>query len=213
MTRAGTAYREWVDSVELGRRVRATVGVHPAVRGVQLVGSRAHRRETPLSDWDFLVETDDFRAVRDALPALVAPLEPIVEQWDRLSEEASYYMLLLPGGIKVDLVFDVPPVLEPPWEVRAETLHGIDAHFWDWILWLGGKQLGGNDDVVRFSLDRLMYEHLLEPLGVERPPATVADAVDAYRAARDERERELGVQVPRAAEEAVLPRLRSAGLA
>jgi hypothetical protein len=201
-----------VASVELESRVRATVGAHPAVSSVELVGSRAHERETPLSDWDFLVRTDDFPTVRDALPALVAPLEPIVEQWDRLSEEASYYMLLLPGGVKVDLVFDVPPVLEPPWDVQPETLPGIDAHFWDWILWLGGKQLAGTDELVRFSLDRLMYEHLLRPLGVERPPATIAEAVDAYRAARSARERELGVQVPRAAGEAVLPRLRAARL-
>lgn len=177
-----------------------------------LVGSRAHNRETALSDWDFLVATDDFPAVRDALPDLVAPLEPIVEQWDRLSEEASYYMLLLPGGVKVDLVFDVPPVHESPWEVRADTLAGVDAHFWDWILWLGGKHLGGNDDLVRLSLDRLMFEHLLQPLGVERPPATIPDALNAYRAARDERERDLGVSVPRVAEEAVVRRLRDVGL-
>ena len=150
--------------------------------------------------------------MRDALPTLVAPLEPVVEQWDRLSEEASYYMLLLPDGVKVDLVFDVPPVLEPPWDVSAETLRGIDAHFWDWILWLGGKQLGGNDDLVRFTLDRLMYEHLLQPLGVRRPPATIAEAVDAYRGARDNRERELGVSVPRAAEDAVVRRIRSVAL-
>ena len=198
-----------MDSPGLERRVRATVAAHPAVRAVALVGSRAQGRATPLSDWDFLVETDDFRAVRDALPALVAPLEPIVEQWDRLSEEASYYMLLLPGGVKVDLVFDVPPVLEPPWEVTAGTLRGIDAHFWDWILWLGGKHLGGNEELVRLSLDRLMYEHLLQPLGAEHPAATIAEAVDAYRTTRDRHERKLGVHVPRAAEEAVLPRLRA----
>jgi hypothetical protein len=198
--------------VELERRVRAAVGAHPAVRSMELVGSRAHGRETALSDWDFLVATDDFEAVRDALPDLVAPLEPVVAQWDRLSEEASYYMLLLPGGVKVDLVFDVPPVLEPPWEVRAGTLAGVDAHFWDWILWLGGKQLGGADELVRFSLDRLMYEHLLQPLGVERPPATIAEAVERYRIARDDRERDLGVSVPRAAEEAVVRRLHDVGL-
>ena len=198
--------------MDLEDRVREAVGRHPAVRAVELVGSRAHDGATDLSDWDFLVEVDDFGAVRAALPELVAPLEPIVEQWDRLSEEASYYMVLLPGGVKVDLVFDVPPVLEPPWEVRADTLAGIDAHFWDWILWLSAKQLRGNYGLVRFTLDELMYDHLLQPLGVPERPATIADAVETYRAARGERERELAVRVPRAAEEAVLPRLRQAAV-
>jgi predicted nucleotidyltransferase len=200
-------------AVELEARVREALGAHPAVSSVELVGSRAQGRETMLSDWDFLVKVDVFAEVRETLSDLVAPLQPIVEQWDRLSEEASYYMLLLPGGVKVDLVFDVPPVLEPPWEVRAETLPALDAHFWDWILWLGGKQLAGDDRLVRITLDRLMYEHLLRPVGLAEPPATIAEAIERYRAARSECERELGVQVPRAAEEAVLPRLLAARVA
>ena len=165
-----------------------------------------------LSDWDFLVETDDFERLRADLPTLVEPLRPVVAQWDRLSEEASYYMLLLPRGIKVDLAFDEPPQLEPPWEVTAETLGGLDAHFWDWILWLGGKQLGGRDALVRGHLSGLMYEHLLGPLGVDELPDTIANAVERYQHTRGERERALGVNVSRAAERAVLPRLREAGV-
>ena len=165
-----------------------------------------------LSDWDFLVETDDFERVRADLSRLVEPLRPLAAQWDRLSEEAACYMLLLPDGTKVDLLFDRPPALEPPWQRRAETLDGIDRHFWDWILWLGGKQLGGRDALVRGHLSGLMYEHLLGPLGVGELPDTIANAVERYQHTRGERERALGVNVSRAAERAVLPRLREAGV-
>ena len=57
-----------------------------------------------------------------------------------------------------------------------------------------------------------MFEHLLSPLGVAQPPESIAEAVTAYREARGARERDLGAAVPRALEEAVLPRLESAGL-
>ena len=196
--------------MDVAARVAEVVGSHPAVGRVRLVGSRASGRETTLSDWDFLVETTDVDAVSTALPDLAARLEPLVAQWDRLSEEASYYMLILGDGTKVDLVLDRPPVLEPPWEVSAETLAGIDAHFWDWILWLGGKQLGGREELVRGMLGGLMFEHLLGPLGVPRPPSSIGEAVRSYLQARERRERELGTRVARTVEDAVLPRLRAA---
>ncbi len=188
------------------------LGSHDAVRSTRLVGSRAQGRQTDLSDWDFLVETDDLDRLWADLPVLVAPLTPLAAQWDRLSEEASYYMLMLPDGLKADLVFEYPPELQPAWEVNADTLGGIDDHFWDWIMWLGGKQLGGRTELLEGHLGGLMLEHLLSPLGVDEPPASIAGAVAAYRAARDAREHELGVAVPRALEEAVLLRLESAGL-
>ena len=199
--------------MDLDARVRTLLEPHPAVRAVRLVGSRARGEPTSLSDWDFVVESDDADALADALPGLVGPLEPVVAQWDRLSEESACYMLLLLDGMKVDFIVDRPPLLEPPWEVRPETLTAIDAHFWDWILWLGGKQLRGRDELVASMVGGLMFEHLLEPLGVTRAPESIADAVAAYRDARAARERELGIDVPRRPEEAVLPRLQAAGLA
>ena len=42
---------------------------HPAIHSVELIGSRARGDAGPLSDWDFEVETSDFRAVAEALPA------------------------------------------------------------------------------------------------------------------------------------------------
>ena len=195
----------------LAWRLTELLRAHDAVRSVRLVGSRAEGGATALSDVDLLVDAD-LDALEPELAELVAPLEPLATQWDRLSEEASYFMLLLPGGIKVDVVFDVPPANEPPWRVSAATLPGIDAHFWDWILWLGGKQLGGRDELVASMLGGLMFEHLLGPIGVAAPPATIDEAVRAYLGARDAREAELGVTVGRELQEAVLPRLRAAGL-
>src|SRR5438477_11731946 len=58
---------------------------HPSVRGVRLVGSRAEGRAREESDWDFLVESDDFALLADDLPALCRPFEPLAQQWDRLS--------------------------------------------------------------------------------------------------------------------------------
>ena len=196
---------------EIERRLSELLLAHEAVRSVRLVGSRAGGRATALSDVDLLVDAD-LAELEPDLAAVVAPLEPLAAQWDRLSEEASYFMLMLLGGIKVDLVFDVPPTLEPPWQATAAALPAIDAHFWDWILWLGGKQLGGHDELVASMLGGIMFEHLLGPLGVSRPPRTIGEAVRAYLAARDAREAEFGVTVGRALQTAVLPRLRAAGV-
>jgi len=196
---------------ELAERLAELLLAHDAVRSVRLVGSRAEGRPTALSDVDLLLDAD-LDELEPDLAEVVAPLEPLAAQWDRLSEEASYFMLLLPGGIKVDLVFDVPPTHEPPWQVSAATLSAIDAHFWDWILWLGGKQLGGRDELVASMLGGIMFEHLLGPLGAARPPATIDEAVRAYLAARDARESELGLTVGRELQGAVLPRLRAAGV-
>ena len=199
------------DEEAVARRLSELLLEHDAVRSVRLVGSRAEGGATELSDVDLLVDAD-LAALEPELETVVAPLAPLAAQWDRLSEEASYFMLVLPGGIKVDLVFAVPPTLEPAWRVSAATLPAIDAHFWDWILWLGGKQLGGRDELVASMLGGIMFEHLLGPLGVAKPPATIDEAVRAYLAARAAREAELGVTVARALEGAVLPRLRAAGV-
>ena len=183
--------------------VEATLLLHPAILAVELVGSRATGAPTPLSDWDFVVVTERFDEVARALPALVAELEPLGQQWDRISAYPCY-MLMLAGPVKVDLIFpDEPYESLPPWSVSAETLDGIDQHFWDWILWLASKQEKREDELVRRELIK-MRDHLLGPLGGDRAPSSIEAAVEAYRAARDEREREFGVQVSRRREKEVL---------
>jgi len=177
---------------------------HPGILAVELVGSRAGGSPTPLSDWDFVVVTERFDEVARALPALVAELEPLGQQWDRISAYPCY-MLMLAGPVKVDLIFpDEPYESLPPWSVSAETLDGIDQHFWDWILWLASKQEKREDELVRHELIK-MCDHLLGPLGVDRAPSSIEAAVEGYRAARDEREREFGVEVSRRREHEVLP--------
>jgi hypothetical protein len=145
--------------------------------------------------------------VATALPELTSAIDPLAAQWDRLSEEATYFMLVLRDGTKVDFILRRPPELQPPWVVSPETLTGIDAHFWDWILWLGGKQLRGNDELVHVMLSRMMFEHLLEPMGAVAPPQTIAEAVELYCELRDRRECELGVGIDRQLEDAVRGRL------
>jgi hypothetical protein len=187
--------------------VRAALLQHPHVRDVELVGSRATGSSTPLSDWDFAVTTDRFDAVARELPSLVAGLEPLAQQWDRISDYPCY-MLMLSGPVKVDLIFPEEPYESlPPWTVTVETLDGIDRHFWDWILWLASKREKGQDDLVRRELLK-MSEHLLRPLGVDRVPGSIEDALDSYRFARDQREREFGLEVSRRLEGEVLPALR-----
>ena len=184
--------------------VRAVLLPHPDIRAVELVGSRAGGSPTPSSDWDFVVVTEWFDEVARALPALVAELEPLGQQWDRISAYPCY-MLLLAGPVKVDLIFpDEPFESLPPWTVSAETLDGIDQHFWDWILWLASKREKREDELVRRELIKLR-DHLLGPLGVDRVPGSIGGAVEGYRAARDEREREFGVEVSRRREREVLP--------
>ena len=184
--------------------VEATLLPHPAVQAVELVGSRATGTPTPLSDWDFLVVTEGFDEVARALPALVAELEPLAQQWDRISAYPCY-MLMLAGPVKIDLIFpDEPFESLPPWTVSAETLDGIDQHFWDWILWLASKREKRENELVRRELIKLR-DHLLGPLGEDRVPGSIGAAIERYRAARDKREREFGVEVSRRREREVLP--------
>jgi hypothetical protein len=157
-----------------------------------------------LSDWDFGVWAPDFGAV----PALLAPLRPLVQQWDRLSD-TQCWMLILRGPVKVDFIFpDEPHAHEGPWVPGPDTLAAIDGHFWDWMLWLHSKEAAGKDDQVAAELEKL-FDHLLGPLGVAAAPSSVAEAVVAYRAARDEAERRFGRSVSREVEQAVAPSLPS----
>jgi hypothetical protein len=191
---------ELTPSVE--QQVTAAIGEHPAVRTIRLTGSRAEGRATALSDWDFVVEADDFPAVARDLPGLSAPLAPLAAQWDPLSPFWCW-MLMLAGPTKVDLLFlDEPHELEPPWEPTRESLPDIDRHFWDWALWLRSKEAAGKRELVASELEKL-FRHLLAPLGVATSPGSVAEAVSSYRAARANAERRFACEVPRELELAV----------
>jgi hypothetical protein len=192
------------------RDIAALVGAaflsHPHIREVHLIGSRAAGTEVSLSDWDFRVGSDDFGAVAADMPELASNLEPLAHQWDRLSTHPCY-MLILTGPAKIDLLFlDQPHQPKPPWMVSADTLPGIDRHFWDWTLWLAAKQQAGKDDLVRSELDK-MAQHLLGPMGVREAPASLEVAVDSYRAARARLESRFNIGVPRRLEREVLPAL------
>ena len=65
--------------------VLRTLGADPGIDRVELTGSRASGRARPQSDWDFQIATEAFPEVRERMPALVTPLQPVVAQWDRLS--------------------------------------------------------------------------------------------------------------------------------
>jgi hypothetical protein len=188
--------------------VRAALLRHPRIVSVGLAGSRARGTPVPLSDWDFRIETEDFDAVAADLPALVAVLDPLAEQWDRLNETWCY-MLMLAGPAKVDLIFGVPHRDEPPWSVTADTLPGIDRHFWDRILWLASKSQAGKHVLVGSELDKMSW-HLLGPLGVDRVPDSIPEAVDRYRAARDDLAARWAVTVSPRLEREVMPAVLAA---
>jgi hypothetical protein len=184
------------------------VAPHPGVRRIELGGSRAEGRAEEWSDWDFVVDAADFELVAEALPRLLEPLHPVVQQWDPLSAEQCW-MAILPGPVKVDLIFpDEPHRPQQPWPPNADNLAAIDAHFWDWTLWLRGKERHGRSSQVEDEL-RKLFEHLLEPLGAEAVPNSVAEAVLAYRHLRSRAEERYGRSVPRGLEEAVAPALRA----
>jgi hypothetical protein len=176
---------------------------HPAVRRVRLVGSRARGAATDFSDWDFAVETGDFQAVARDMPLLLTPLEPLAEQWDRLSETWCW-MVVLRGPIKLDLIFNEAHKTEPPWQPSADNLDAIDLHFWDWALWLRSKQARGKTDLVQHELGKLT-EHILSPMGVELRPASLNDAVVSYLVARHRLEGRFGASVPTALEREISP--------
>jgi hypothetical protein len=118
-------------------------------------------------------------------------------------------MLILRGPVKVDLIFpEEPHVHEPPWVPSAENLEAIDAHLWDWLLWLRPKEASGRLELVAAELEKL-FVHLLQPLGVERVPSSVVEAVELYRPPRDALAARLGCVIPLALEAEVAPVLAS----
>jgi hypothetical protein len=178
------------------------------VQNVELAGSRAGGTPTAFSEWEFGVETDDLDALAAALPELLAPLEPLAEQWDPLGEHPTY-MLMLRGPTKIDLIFVHESMIpRPPWQVSAETLAAVDAHFWDWILWLAAKRAAARDELVGAELEK-MHRYLLQPLGARAAHSTIEEAVEDYLSLLTEAERRFGLRVPRALREEVLPALLS----
>jgi Nucleotidyltransferase domain len=196
-------------SSDLGELITDVVRRHPAVLSVRLAGSRAVGRATEWSDWDFCLKTDQFDKLARALPELLVPLGPLAQQWDRLATHRCW-MLVLPGPVKVDLVFpEVAHEPEPPWVPAANNLPAIDHHFWDWALWLFSKQAAAKNDLVSSEL-RKLFDHLLAPLGAAQAPASVAEAVDLYRAVRAQAEECFAVRVSRRLEAEVASFMASA---
>jgi hypothetical protein len=77
---------------------------HPAVRSVEFTGARSRGTHEELSDWDFAVDTSDFAALARDLPALVAPLKPLSQQWEPMGH-FPVYQVLLPGLTKIEYLF------------------------------------------------------------------------------------------------------------
>jgi hypothetical protein len=96
----------------------------------------------------------------------------------------------------------VPHEIEPPWTPSKATLPAIDAHFWDWLLWLMSKEAAGRDDLVSEELAK-MFDHLLQPMGEQVPPIDLTAALDAYVNARGRQEGRLDVRVSRRPESEV----------
>jgi hypothetical protein len=201
-----------VDGFDPTQAIRTIILADSRVESVELVGSRASGTATVLSDWDYRIRSVDPDEIVRQLPSLVTQLNPLAQLWDPLTGSA-VYMVILDGAVKVDLLLDTPigwasksaSRLPPP------TLREVDAHFWDWNLWLGSKRLRGQNELVSAELTK-MWRHLLRPIGATRTPATQEEAVSMYLGLRHIREQQLGEPVPRELGNAVVSRLRAAGL-
>ena len=176
---------------------------HPAVLSVEFAGSRSRGTHAELSDWDFAVETSDFDALARDLPALVAPLKPLAQQWEPMGH-FPVYQVLLRGPTKIEYLFltrsqEPLPALTP----GPDTLAAINTHFWDWIWWLSTKASIGRTDLVAEHMPQL-YERLLRPLGVPGIPDSIPAAAEAFIACRDVLEHEYNLNIDRALENEVL---------
>ena len=195
--------------MDLSEEVPKLLLQDPTITSVELAGSRERGDPNPLSDWDFVIETDDAGHLRENLSHLLDPLNPLVGQWDPLGP-VWCYMLILKGAVKVDIIVEgSSQVDQPPYKVSAETLPAIDGHFWDWTLWLGSKRLKHDSDMVAKELTK-MFEHLLQPMGVPQAPESLGEAIAAYTAARDHHAAELGVTISTDLQAEVVGALRRA---
>lgn len=173
--------------------IRAALEDSSSVTSVTLGGSRARGEPTELSDWDLYLDGDP-ETMMAQVPQVVASFSPLAAFWEPLAEEAGY-MVVLDGPTKVD-VFPVGGKrrIQPPWALSAETLAQIDGHFWDWSLWLGGKTLRNERELVAGELAK-MHSFLLAPIGVAAAPTTLGEALAAYLPARASATDALGVVV------------------
>jgi hypothetical protein len=172
---------------------------HPAVESVKFAGSRSRGTHEQLSDWDFAVETSDFDALARDMPALVAPLEPLGQQWEPMGH-FPVYQVLLRGPTKIEYLFlDHAQNPLPPVEPSADTLAAINTHFWDWIWWLATKASVGRSDLVDEHMPQL-HAQLLRPIGITAIPPSIESAVEAFVARRTALENEFGVSIDRALE-------------
>ena len=175
---------------------------HPAVKSVKFAGSRSRGTHEQLSDWDFAVETSDFEALAQDLPALVAPLDPLGQQWEPMGH-FPVYQVMLRGPTKIEYLFlDRSQDPLPPLAPGRDTLPAINTHFWDWIWWLTTKASIGRTDLVAEHMPQL-YTQLLEPMGIGAVPETIESAIEAFVARRNALEQEFGVSVDRALESEV----------
>ena len=194
------------------RTATRLVSMHPAVSHVELAGSRSRGTHDELSDWDFAVTTSDFAAVARGLPALIAPLHPLGEQWEPLGH-FPVYQVMLQGPTKVEYLFlDQAQQSMPALKPGPATLDAINTHFWDWIWWIATKASIGRHDLVTEHLPQL-DDRLLRPIGVTEAPADIEAAIDAFVSRRDELERDYGTTVPRALEDEVRAGIRRLGVA
>jgi len=173
--------------------IRTELERSSAVSSVTLGGSRSRERETALSDWDLYLEGDP-AAMMAEVPAVIASFRPLAAFWEPLAEEAGY-MVVLDGPIKVDIFpIGARRQIQPPWVASAETLPLIDCHFWDWLLWLGGKTLRGDQELVGDELAK-MHTFLLAPIGVASAPGSCDEARASYLGARARAAEALGVVI------------------
>jgi hypothetical protein len=183
----------WAGEPEVVKAVREALGASDVVSSVVLGGSRAAGSATELSDWDIYVEGEPEEMMAE-IPALVASLGPLAAFWEPLSEAAGY-MVVMVGPTKIDVFpLGARRHIQPPWRLDADSLPAIDAHFWDWTLWLGGKSLRGEWGLVADELDK-MYRFLLAPVGVATAPTSLDEAVASYLRARQQAVDSLGVVV------------------
>lgn len=188
------------------------VSDHPAVRHVELAGSRSRGTHEELSDWDFAVTTSDFAAVARDLPALIAPLRPLGQQWEPLGH-FPVYQVLVAGPTKIEYLFlDHSQEAMPARTPGPTTLDAINTHFWDWIWWIATKASIGRTDLVAEHLSQLSA-YLLRPIGVTDTPADIQTAIAAFVGRRDELEQDYSITVPRALEKEVRGGIRRLGLA
>jgi hypothetical protein len=194
------------EAPEIVRMVWQTLGSTDAVGAITLGGSRANGTATTLSDWDLYLEGESAKLMAE-IPGLMSPLRPLGAFWEPLSEDAGY-MMVMGGPVKIDLFpIGARRSLQPPWEPASGTLSGMDGHYWDWLLWLGSKALRRQDALVSDELAKMQW-FLLGPLGVERTPADLHEAVAWYLKARAVTSARLRTPVPEELGRQVLAALR-----